>query len=98
MVETLLGAMAFLVFGALWLSTQPWFDLLPRRTTRRISAVALGVLLVTAYAAPNALQVGVSRWIDYATAKAVAKYEGFVRDAFDELGSRPPAVPAPPTS
>ncbi len=70
MAEFLLGALALLVFGVFWLSAQPWFDFLPRRVTRRIGCGGLLILAGAGFLAPTALQAGLDRWMEYATAKA----------------------------
>jgi 4-amino-4-deoxy-L-arabinose transferase-like glycosyltransferase len=40
MAEAVLSLLAFAVFAALWLSTQDWFDLLPRRAMRAFVVAA----------------------------------------------------------
>jgi hypothetical protein len=98
MAESLLGALALLVFGVFWLSTQPWFDLLPRRVTRRIGYGGLVILTGAAFLAPTALQAGLERWMDYATAKAQERYTDFIDGAFDHLYTPQPPTPAPAPS
>lgn len=92
MVETGLGALAFLVFGVLWLSSQDWFDLLPRRAVRRIAAAGTIALFIAVYAAPTAFQAGFQRFVDHAAAKATKQ----VQDGLREVADRTVGEPAPP--
>lgn len=85
MAEFLLGALALLVFGVFWLSGQPWFDLLPRRATRRVGYVGRSILAAVAIFAPTALQAGLERWLDYAKTKAVERYTELMDSIFDNL-------------
>lgn len=98
MVEALLSLLAFLVFGVLWLSSQSWFDILPRRVTRRIGYAGLAVLAGTVYFAPSAFQSGVERWIDYAVDRVQEKYADVMTAWLDDIGPKSPEpspVPSP---
>lgn len=100
MIEGLLATLAFGVFGVFWLSSQPWFDVLPRGMTRRIGYIGLAILLVALYAAPHAFQAGLTRFAEHAAAKAQRTYESFMGDVLDrlvpaDLGASPSPTPVP---
>lgn len=87
-----MGALAFLVFAVLWLSTQDWFDLVPRRVRRRAAAVGGVVLLIACLAVPTAFKTGFTRFIGYATEKVTARVEHVLRDTLT-----PETVPSSPS-
>jgi len=88
MVEALLGFLAFAVFGLLWLVHQDWFDFLPRRLVKRMSAVTTAVLVATCLFVPSAFRAGFMRFVDYLTASIASE----VQDVFGRIGT---TVPAP---
>lgn len=97
MVEGALAVLAFLVFGVLWLSGQAWFDLLPRRTTRRIGGAGLVILAFAAYAAPTAFQDGVQQLIDRAARQANERSQDILRAVLDGIVPQPSHAPPAPT-
>jgi hypothetical protein len=97
MVEGAVAVLASLVFGVLWLSSQTWFDLLPRRATRGIGIAGLVVLAAVAYAAPTAFQDGVQRFVDRAAKQANERVQDMLRSAFDDVVPQPPEVSPTPT-
>lgn len=98
MAEALIGALAFAVFAVLWLSTQPWFDILPRRVTRRIGLVGVLILAGTAWLVPSAFQEGTQRYIDSVTSRVQSMYMTFMEGVLDGIGPTlsPSAVPVSP--
>jgi len=95
MTEAVLSLLAFAVFAALWLSTQDWFDLLPRRTTRAFAAGCTGLLAVTCYAAPSAFQAGFTRFVNGAAEAANQRIQNVLRDVLDMTTPAPLTSPTP---
>jgi len=79
------------VFGVVWLTSQDWFEFLPRRVTRRISTVSLLILVSTWALASSAFQEGLSRFVAYAVTQA----QGRMQDVFDDIYD--PTTPPSPT-
>jgi hypothetical protein len=95
MAEAVLSLLAFLVFAALWLSTQDWFDLLPRRATRAFAGGCTALLAVTCYAAPSAFQAGFTRFVNRAAEAANERIQNVLRDVFDATTPSPAPLPSP---
>ena len=94
MVEALLGFLAFAVFGLLWLAHQDWFDLLPRRVTKAVSAMTAAVVVFTCLFVPSAFQAGFMRFVDYLTAAITSE----LQDVFDGIGTSVPSPTRPPAA
>jgi hypothetical protein len=94
-MESLLGLLAFLVFSVFWLSSQDWFDVLPRRITRRVGYAGVVILAVATYFAPTALQSGLQRWTGYAVAEAQEKYRKIVDGVVRSITESGPAPISP---
>jgi hypothetical protein len=91
-VEALLALLALGVFGVLWLFTQDWFDLLPRKVTRwHVAGGGAIVLAVACYAAPTAFQSGFERYVGHATEQLTER----LRAVFDNLPTGVPASSSP---
>lgn len=100
MVEALLGFLTFAVFGLLWLAYQDWFDFLPRRVTKGVSAATAAIVVFTCVFAPSTFQAGFMRFVDYLTATIT----GELHDVFNHIGKSvprptlaPAATPSPST-
>jgi hypothetical protein len=93
MVEAIPGLLTFAVFGLLWVASQDWFDLLPRRVARRVSGGAFVVLVGTCWLAPSAFQSGFHRFTDYLSSKIAAQLQDAFRRVVDMPTSTPPASP-----
>lgn len=98
MVEALLSAMAFVVFGLFWLSTQDWFEMLPRAITRLIGGLAAVVLVGTSWLVPSAFKAGLHRFVNYTSDQMTEKLQDLVHEIFDPLTTGTPTSPPPASS
>jgi hypothetical protein len=97
MAETLLGFLAFAVFGLLWLVHQDWFEFLPRRVVKSVSAFAGAFVVVTCLFVPSAFRAGFMRFTDYLAASVTSE----MRHVVDRIGNAVPVptrAPSPPAS
>lgn len=94
MVEALLGVLLVAVVGVFWLSTQPWFDLLPRGATRGFSMAAALLLLVTAYAAPSVLQEAFQTTVERRAADAQRIFQRLMEPIIEDLVPEPSPTPS----
>ena len=91
MTAYILGVLAVAVFGVFWLGSEDWFDLLPRRITRRVGTVLLAVLLTVSVLAPSAFRQGVNRY----AAWSATRYQQVIDRLLRQVETRRPVTPAP---
>jgi hypothetical protein len=94
MTDLLFGIAVSAVFSVFWLSSQDWFDVLPRRVRRRIGTVSVLVLLSTWAIVPSVFQEGLARFVTYAASQTQAKVQDILTDVYLSLPPTPPPSPA----
>lgn len=88
MTAALTGALALLVFAALWLPAQDWAGLLPKRAARALAAASATSCSSRAGPVPDAFRAGFERFARHMTSQVATQ----VQDALDRL------LPAPGTA
>lgn len=97
MAEALVAAVGLAVFGALWASTQEWFDFLPRRPERLFRLGCVGLLVLSLLWSPTAFRAGFGRFVAWRVAQAQKQAAEITQALLEHLvvTPSPEATPTP---
>lgn len=92
------GALSWLVLGALWLSSREELDLLPRHLARRVHQGCAVVLAATCLCVPAAFTGGVTRYTAYVAQKTMTTWQEQIAPALtqvltDAIAPKPTSAP-----